>query len=64
MRVSKTKAKRLKAGDEVVVKVARVLGMQGRKPTNGAAPLMKVEYEDGTTEVLREDQDVQIVRRT
>lgn len=64
MRVSKTKAKRLKAGDEVVVKVARVLGMQGRKPSDGSAPLMKVEYEDGSTEVLREDQDIQVLRRT
>lgn len=34
---------------------------QGRKPRSGS-PLMKLEYEDGTTETLREDDSVQVLR--
>jgi hypothetical protein len=64
LRVSKTKAKRLKPGDEVVVRVARVMGMQGRKPSDGSAALMKVEYDDGSTEVIREDHVVEVLRRS
>lgn len=63
MRISKTKARRLKPGDEIVVRVARVMGMQGRKPSDGSAALMKIEYDDGSTEVLREDHVVEVLRR-
>lgn len=41
--------------------VARVMGMQGRKPRSGA-PLLKLEYEDGTTESMREDDLVEVLR--
>jgi hypothetical protein len=61
LRITKTKAIKLREGDQIVVTVSRVMGMQGRKPKSGA-PLMRVEYEDGTFEVLREDQDVRVVR--
>lgn len=61
MRISRIRAKHLREGDRVVVTVARVLGVQGRKPTHGA-PLMKLEYEDGTTETLREDATVDVLR--
>ena len=61
MRISKIKASNLREGDQVVVTIARVMGMQGRKPRDGA-PLMKIEYEDGTTEIVREDQQLRIVR--
>lgn len=61
MRLSRIRARNVRAGDRVVVTVSRVLGVQGRKPQNGA-PLMKLEYEDGTTEVLREDQRVEVLR--
>ena len=60
MKIRKTKAGRLREGDQVVVTVHRVLGMQGRKPKEGA-PLLKVEYEDGTTEVMREDQSIRVL---
>jgi hypothetical protein len=60
MRIRKTTAGRLREGDQVVVTVRRVLGMQGRKPKEGA-PLLKVEYEDGTTEVMREDQPTRVL---
>lgn len=62
MRLTLTKAKNLREGDRVVVTVARVKGMQGRKPQNGAAPLMCVEYDDGTHEVLREDCRVEVLK--
>ena len=61
MRIGKTRAGRLREGDQVVVTVRRVLGMQGRKPREGA-PLMKVEYSDGSSEVMREDKPVQVLR--
>jgi hypothetical protein len=63
MRVARTKASKIREGDQVVFTVARVLGVQGRKPTGGA-PLMKLEFEDGTVEVLREDEIVQVIRPT
>jgi hypothetical protein len=62
MRIGNTRAGRLREGDQVVVTVRRVLGMQGRKPREGA-PLMRVEYSDGSSEVMREDQPVQVVRK-
>ena len=61
MRFSRILAAKLRKGDKVVVTVARVMGVQGRKPRDGA-PLMKLEYEDGTTETMREDQPVVVVR--
>lgn len=61
MRISRVKAKSLREGDRVVATVARVMGMQGRKPRSGS-PLMKLEYEDGTTEALREDDIVEVIR--
>jgi hypothetical protein len=63
MRISKIKAKNIREGDQIVVTVARVMGMQGRKPRD-SAPLMRLEYEDGTTEVVREDQPLQVIRST
>jgi hypothetical protein len=61
VRISRVKAKSLREGDKIVVTVARVMGMQGRKPRSGA-PLLKLEYEDGTTEALREDDVVEVLR--
>lgn len=61
MRINQIRAGRLREGDQLVVTVHRVMGMQGRKPREGA-PLMKVEYSDGSSEVMREDQPVQILR--
>lgn len=61
MRITRTKAIKLREGDQIVVTVTRVMGMQGRKPKEGS-PLMRVEYEDGTFETLREDQDVRVIR--
>ena len=61
MRLSNIKAANVREGDKIVVTVARVMGVQGRKPRDGA-PLMKLEYEDGTTELLRQDQNVVVVR--
>lgn len=61
MRISTIKAKSVREGDDIVVTVARVMGVQGRKP-RGGAPLMKLEYDDGTTEVLREDQVLRVLR--
>lgn len=61
MRVSRIKAKNVREGDKVVVTVARVMGVQGRKPRDGA-PLMKLEFEDGTSEVLREDEQIDVLR--
>jgi hypothetical protein len=37
------------------------MGMQGRKPRDGA-PLMKIEFEDGTTLTVREDDPLRVVR--
>ena len=48
-------------GDQIVVTVARVMGVQGRKPRDGA-PLMRVEYADGSTEAMREDLSVEVLR--
>jgi len=62
VRVAKVRANKVRAGDRVVVTVARVMGVQGRKPADGSAPLMKLEYEDGTTETLREDAHVEVLR--
>ena len=61
MRIARIKARNVREGDQVVVTVARVLGVQGRKPRSGSA-LMKVVYEDGTTETLREDHTVEVLR--
>lgn len=61
MRISRVKAKSLREGDKVVVTIARVMGMQGRKPRSGS-PLLKLEYDDGTTEALREDDIVEVIR--
>ena len=61
MRISKVRAKRLQSGDQVVVTVHRVLGMQGRKPKD-AAPLMKLEFDDGRTEIIREDAFLRVLR--
>jgi hypothetical protein len=61
VRLSKVRARRIREGDQIVVTVARVLGVQGRKPTSGA-PLMKLEFSDGTTLTLREDDQLQVVR--
>lgn len=61
LRIARIKARNINEGDLIVVRVARVLGVQGRKPTSGA-PLMKLEYEDGTTETLREDDSVEVLR--
>ena len=63
MRISKIKARSIREGDRVVVTVARVLGVQGRKPTKGA-PLMKLEFSDGTTLTLREDDPLEVIRPT
>lgn len=48
-------------GDLLVFRVRRVLGMQGRKPSKGSA-LLRIEYEDGTSETFREDQLVTVIR--
>ena len=61
MRIAKVKARNVREGDQIVTTVARVLGVQGRKPLSGS-PLMKVEYDDGTTETLREDDTVEVLR--
>jgi hypothetical protein len=61
MRISKIKAKSVREGDQIVVTVERVMGVQGRKPRDGA-PLMKIQFDDGTVEVLREDQQVSVLR--
>jgi hypothetical protein len=61
MRLTRIKAKNLREGDKVVVTVARVMGVRGRKPASGA-PLMQLEYEDGTTETIREDEAVEVLR--
>jgi hypothetical protein len=63
MRVSKVRAKNVREGDQVVVTVGRVLGMQGRKPQQGA-PLMKIELDDGTSWTVREDEQLQVLRGT
>ena len=44
-----------------MVTVARVLGVQGRKPRSGS-PLMRLVYEDGTTETFREDHTIEVLR--
>lgn len=62
MRVTKVRANKVREGDRVVVTVSRVLGVQGRKPADGSAPLMKLEYADGTTETMREDAHVEVLR--
>jgi len=61
MRITRIKARNIHEGDQVVVTVARVMGVQGRKPKSGS-PLMKLEYEDGTTETIREDDSIQVIR--
>lgn len=62
MRIAKVRANKVREGDRIVVTVTRVLGVQGRKPSDGSAPLMKLEYADGTTETLREDAQVEVLR--
>jgi hypothetical protein len=61
MRISRVKAKNVREGDKIVVTVARVMGVQGRKPQSGS-PLMKLEYEDGSTETIREDDALEVLR--
>jgi len=61
MRIARVKARNVREGDKIVVTVSRVMGVQGRKPKSGS-PLMKFEYEDGTTETLREDDSVEVLR--
>ena len=61
MRVATVRAKSVREGDQIVVTVSRVLGMQGRKP-KGRAPLMKIELDDGTTWTLREDERLAVLR--
>jgi hypothetical protein len=63
VRLSKKKARSIREGDRIVVTVARVLGVQGRKPAAGA-PLMKLEFSDGTTLTLREDDQLEVIRPT
>jgi len=60
VRITRIRAKNLKDGDKIVMTVSRVLGMQGRKPATGS-PLLKLEYEDGSTEAIREDEVVEVV---
>jgi hypothetical protein len=61
-----TIAKRLRPGDVVIDGVAktvgRTLGVQGRKPKAGA-PLMRIEFLDGESVRLREDQPLRIHTR-
>jgi hypothetical protein len=61
VRTTTIKARTLRPGDLLVFEVSRVLGMQGRKPRE-AAPLMRIEYADGTSEVIREDRMVTVLR--
>ena len=61
MRTARVKARNVREGDKVIATVARVMGVQGRKPRSGS-PLMKLEFEDGTTETLREDDTVEVLR--
>lgn len=63
MRLTRIRARNIREGDKLVFTVSRVMGVQGRKPSEGA-PLMKLEYSDGTTEVLREDDHVEVLRPT
>lgn len=62
-----TIAKRLQPGDVVLdgdaKTVGRTLGVQGRKPRS-AAPLMRIEFVDGETIRVREDQALRIARTT
>ena len=62
-----TIAQRLQPGDVVLngeaKVVGRTLGVQGRKPKTGA-PLMRIEFLDGETIRIREDQAVRIARAT
>jgi hypothetical protein len=37
------------------------MGMQGRKPRD-ASPLMKLEFDDGTTLTVREDEQLRVLR--
>lgn len=62
MRITRIKARNVREGDKIVMTVSRVMGVQGRKPRDGSAPLMKFEYDDGTTETIREDEAVEILR--
>ncbi|MEN3271852.1 MAG: hypothetical protein V7636_613, partial [Actinomycetota bacterium] len=39
MRITRVKARNVREGDKIVVTVSRVMGVQGRKPKSGAAPL-------------------------
>lgn len=61
MRLVTTKAKTIKPGDQVVAKVSRVLGAQGRKPANGD-PLVKIEFEDGTQYMVRSSEKVHVIK--
>lgn len=62
-----TTANRLRPGDVVhdgdAKTVGRTLGVQGRKPKTGA-PLMRIEFLNGETVRVREDQALRITRAT
>ena len=61
-----TIARRLQPGDVVIdgesKTVGRTLGVQGRKPRTGA-PLMRIEFVDGESIRVREDQPLRIHTR-
>ena len=61
MRIARIKARNVHAGDKLGATAARVMGGPGRKPTS-ASPLRKLDYEYGTTETLREDDTVEVLR--
>ncbi len=58
---------RLRPGDTVLNgsarTVARTMGVQGRKPANGA-PLMRIVFDDGEILTVREDTPVRIRARS
>lgn len=60
--IRRKQARNLREGDAIVLRVERVMGMQGRKPRDGRAPLLRVEYDDGTSQTIREDEMVRVVR--
>ena len=60
--IRKKRAKNLREGDAIVLRVERVMGVQGRKPRDGRAPLLKLQYDDGTEQTIRGDALVRVVR--
>lgn len=61
MATRRKQAKNIREGDTVVLTVERVMGMQGRKPKDGRAPLLRVQYDDGTTHTIRGDEMVHVI---